>query len=91
MDLALLRKSLENYPVGSEEHDYIQMMITLETPVAVVPKPDVKSMSLADLRSELHELRARKCWNDRYFTVDREVQDRATWEWVKEDVFGQGK
>ena len=55
---------------------------------AIMDTRDVKTVPLAELKAQLAEFRAARLWQGRYFTVDREIQRRATQQWVREDVFG---
>lgn len=55
---------------------------------AITDTRNVKEVPTEELKAQLEEMRKAKMWRGRYFAVDRELQDRATREWVKSDVFG---
>ena len=48
---------------------------------------DLKNMTQSDLEREHSELLKLKAWGIRFFELDRELRDRATREWVHQDVF----
>lgn len=55
---------------------------------AIRDERDVKTVPTAELKATLNEFVTVKMWRGRYFAVKAEVQRRATYEWVKSDVFG---
>lgn len=49
----------------------------------------VKDVPTGELKQQLELFTRYKTWGlARFFTVREEVQHRATWAWVKQDVFG---
>jgi hypothetical protein len=52
---------------------------------------DVGKLTQSQAIAELKWYISIRCYNDRYFALDKRVQDAAVAEWVYEDVFGQDK
>lgn len=49
---------------------------------------NVREIPTPELKQQLFAFVAAKFWRGRYVAVDRELRNRATREWVREDVFG---
>lgn len=55
---------------------------------AIRDRRPVKELPTSELRQQLDLFIAAKIWNGRYVAVSREVQNRTTREWMRQDVFG---
>jgi hypothetical protein len=51
-------------------------------------KTPVRDRSTELLRAQLALFVQAKFWRGPYFEIERELHNRATWQWVREDVFG---